>query len=329
MPGFDGILGQPVALGSIESELARGRLNHAYLFEGRQGTGRLSLARALARMLLCQTTTGCGQCKGCKMFGGGSHPDYLEIPREANLLKRGDFVEGDGDRPDHTPILNFIYLKPVEGGRRVVVIPDSERMNEAAANAFLKTLEEPPEGVHILMTTSARDRLLGTIVSRCRRLGVQPLDEKTIAAELLRRGAVESQDDASALALLAEGSLGQALAFSQGQAPEDWQWMRESLGKLTPDGALQLAKGMLQRASEKGSSAAEKRQGAKIMLDLAALALRQALRRGGHPLNIERALQALWDAGEQLDANVRTELVLQAAALNLVSSLRRPDVRTE
>lgn len=316
MKPFETILGQDAAVHELQEELQRDRMNHAYLFEGATGTGRLTLARAFASILLYGPDSD---------HQPDAHADYLELPREAPALRIRRFVERSGsgsgsEEIDHTPVMPFLYLKPLMADRRICVIPDAERMTVESSNTFLKTLEEPPGKAVILMTTSARDRMLKTIVSRCRRVRVCPLSETQIAEALVQKGFADAERS-RALALLGEGSLGAAIEFASGESLDHWEWLSAALAEQTPAGALDLAKGLIERST--GSNAQLKRRQATRLLDLMALQIRQRLRDGLNPKAAARIFETLWRAGEQLAANTRLELVLHAAALNTISSLRQ------
>lgn len=324
MAFFREILGQDEAIHQLRLEYSRDRLYHAYLFEGRPGTGRYTLARALATFLLCESPhegDACGLCRACRNILANRHPDLLEIPREDVMIKKERLVSEEGESIGHPPLLTFLHWKPVVADRRIALLPDAERMNEAASNAFLKTLEEPPGKAILLLTTSARDRLLPTIVSRCRPIQVRPLPLSLLARELERRGVAEGEN-AYELARLSCGSLGAAIHISKGEVLDHWQWIQSAFRVRTPAGALALAKGMIERA-QNAATAAGRRERAKELLDLAALHLRDSLRKGESPRGVEGALEALWRAGEQLIANVRLELVLHAAAFEAIAALRQ------
>jgi DNA polymerase-3 subunit delta' len=258
------------------------------------------------------------------MLRNGNHPDYLELPREPAELRLGRFVERTGsgqEAIDHQPLLSFLRLKPVEGGMRVATVPDAERMRAEAANAFLKTLEEPPGQTLILLTVSARDRLPATIVSRCRRLGVKPLDAAVIAAELVkRRGLAEA--DAAALAVAAEGSLGLAEALSGGETLELWRWLEgEAFAKPGLAAAQALAAMWLGFGGLEGDNAG-KRKNAIAALDLTALSVRRRLRSDLDPDAGAKILACLWTAADQVARNVRPDLALVPAAFEVMSVLR-------
>ena len=316
MPSFDRVLGLEEAKAELAEAVARCRIHHAYLFEGARGSGRTTLARAFAAAVL--------DAAEAPEEALADHPDFLELPRDVPTLRIGRFVSREGDGGEsiqHPPVVQFLQRKPLRSARAVCLVPDAERMGEAAANAFLKTLEEPPGNGVVLLTTAARQRLPATIVSRCRRIRVPPLPTATVAAELEARS-VASGEEALALALASEGSLGTALAMASESAAEDWAWMAEGLTELTPSGALRLAEGLVERMREAGGDARKRRQTATALLDLMALHIRRRLREGLGPQAGAQALACLWEAGERLAANVRPELVLHAATFDTFAALR-------
>lgn len=325
---FRDLVGQDILRQELSAERAKGRLNHAYLFEGPAGTGRLSVARALAARMLCADPAGeeaCGVCEHCRLFAGGNHPDYLQLPRDVRELGIRHFAEREksasGETINHDPVLVFLHLKPVMAERRICVIPDAERMRPEAANAFLKTLEEPPGGSLILLTTSARDRLLATIVSRCRRVAVRPLQTAHLIEEIVRREIADAAA-APALATLAQGSLGAAMELTGEEVLETWNWMENALEERTYPGAVALGRELVQRISSV-KDANDRRMFACRLLDMLALRIRHAMRAGLSPRAGSRALGTLWTAAERILANVRPELCLRAAALNLMAALQR------
>lgn len=321
------LLGQDEVLARLNKEFAAGRMAHAYMLEGARGTGKTTLARGMAARLFCQTPgpsgAACGACRPCILLAHGNHPDYLELPRDPAELRIGRFVErtGGAETVEHQPLLPFLRLKPVEGGWRVAVIPDAERMRQESANAFLKTLEEPPGKTLIILTVNARDRLPATVSSRCRRIGMQPLPPETIRRELESRG-IASGEDARELALAAEGSLGTAVELSSGEVLELWRWL-ENEAFVNPGAvvAQQMADAWLSYGTGGGDNAG-KRKSALAALDLTALALRRRLRAGLEPEKGAAALAALWTAADQVVKNVRPDLVLLSAAFEVMAALR-------
>ena len=192
---------------SIRRALLGGRLPHAFLFVGPEGVGKLAFALQLARTLLCERVpeaelAPCGVCPGCVQVVGGTHPDLLRVARPDDKHELPIRVIRD--------LCLDLGLKPARGGRKVAIVDDADDMNDEAANAFLKTLEEPPAGsVLILIGTSAEGQL-ETIISRCRVVRFDPLPESELAAVLLEQGVVETTHDAARLAVLGEGSVARA-----------------------------------------------------------------------------------------------------------------------
>jgi DNA polymerase-3 subunit delta' len=159
---------------AIEKE--RARLPHALLVHGPRGIGKKAFAVALAQSLLCETPGeegACGVCAACHWFEQGHHPDYRVIePAEANEEDEGAAKKGGRQIAigEIRALGEYLALAAHQGGWRVVIINPAEAMNGAAANALLKTLEEPPERVLLILVAHQPGRLLATVRSRCRKL---------------------------------------------------------------------------------------------------------------------------------------------------------------
>jgi len=170
---------------------------HALLLHGPTGVGKLDLATEMARWALCQQPTAegaCGVCDACHWFDQGNHPDYRRVepvepeaeeadaaPAKKAPKKGGHVIKVEAIRE----IGEFLSLTAHRGGWRVALIHPAEFMNPAAANALLKTLEEPPARVLLLLVSHQPGRLLATVISRCRKVAV-PLPEREIALAWLR-----------------------------------------------------------------------------------------------------------------------------------------------
>ncbi|ASP18407.1 DNA polymerase III, delta' subunit [Neisseria sp. oral taxon 020 str. F0370] len=152
----------------------RQQLPHALLFSGKENTGKTAFARHLAQSLLCENSgaayEACGQCPSCHLFAQNSHPDFYEltpeIPEGEAVGRKLLQIKIDAVRD----VIEHVRLTSVRGGRRVVLVHPAESMNAQSANALLKILEEPPEGVVFLLVSHERDRLLPTVKSRCRQI---------------------------------------------------------------------------------------------------------------------------------------------------------------
>lgn len=324
---FSSCLGQSEAVGRLVREAETGRMAHAYMLEGAQGLGKLTLAQALTAFALCENRENrdaCGHCRSCRLLANGNHPDYLELPRDTPELLLNRFVERQtpGDNTGVQPLLPFLRLKPMEGKLRVAVVPDAERMRAEAANAFLKTLEEPPGNSLLILTVANRDRLPATISSRCRRLGLRPLPTDMITEELSRKNVA----DAAEVAIVAEGSLGSALRLADAETAAFWRWLDGSaFEKPGATAAKELADRMISHGSAGGDNSS-KRVKALAALDLTALALRRRLRRedGVRPERTAKALASLWTAADQIVKNVRPDLVLLSASFEVMAALKNP-----
>ncbi|MCR5558977.1 MAG: DNA polymerase III subunit delta' [Schwartzia sp.] len=204
---WEGILGQEEAVGRLKRMLAENRLPHALLFYGPDGVGKRRTAQALAAALLCMSSEDgepCGQCGSCRAMADGTHPDFYVVePESAGRAAKSIKIEQIRE------LEREIGRVPKLSQRRAVLMDSVERMNEAAQNSLLKTLEEPTGDVVFILVTSAKQALLDTIVSRCLLLPFAPLKEETLVKLLGVRGISES--DAQGIAPLSGGSLGRAV----------------------------------------------------------------------------------------------------------------------
>lgn len=191
---------------------------HALLFCGAEGLGKRLLALAFAKSLLCVSHTGEDHCEACRLMqvqedGTVSHPDFLLVRRLQNEeTKRYKDISIDQIRELNTQAATGAVLSPT----RVCLIEDVDKMSIGAANSFLKLLEEPPAGWVLLLLATSVDKMLPTILSRVVQLRFQPLELAVVEQALTERGVPAAQ--AAVLALLSEGSIGQAVRLYQ---PED------------------------------------------------------------------------------------------------------------
>lgn len=189
-----------------------GRIPHAMVVHGRRGTGKVEFARALAQSLLCEAREddlACGKCAACGWFDQDNHPDYRELFPEA-LSEDAEGEDAEADDKDKKKsreikidqvrgVADFMTLSTHRDGFRVLVIHPAEAMNPAAANALLKTLEEPPARSVIVLVSDQIGRLLATIRSRCQRVQV-PLADADAATHWLAQQGVTKPAEALAAA---------------------------------------------------------------------------------------------------------------------------------
>jgi DNA polymerase III subunit delta' len=217
---FSTIFGQDPAIQTLKRALARGKLHHAYRFEGPSGVGKERTALALGQALVCTVSTveGCGECAACRRVLHFSkdapvvpqHPDVLFVARGLYPppLVTARETTGISVEQIRKIVLPRVGYGPHEGRGLLVVIRDADELTTAAANALLKTLEEPHAGVHFVLLTSAPNRLLDTIRSRTQAVRFAPLPESVIRQILREHGKSE------AAAPFANGSAQAALDFA-------------------------------------------------------------------------------------------------------------------
>lgn len=202
--------------------LRDGSYVHAYLISGPAGIGKRTLARLIAQHLLC-TAEGeekpCGACPSCLQVRDGNHPDVLEVRVGGPLCPSEDMKKKDITVGQMRNVVREVGQHSFVGGCKVVIVEEAEKMNRSAANAFLKTLEEPPVGTVFLLISDKPETLLDTIVSRCRALKMHPWQDEYILRVLQARGVPD--DMARKAVPVCGGSIGRALDVAGDQ--EYWK----------------------------------------------------------------------------------------------------------
>jgi DNA polymerase-3 subunit delta' len=240
----DVILGQPIAMKSLRSAIVRDRVAHAYLFVGPDGVGKRLAAKEFAKALNCAEgdSAPCGVCSVCRRIESGVHPDVIET------------APGDKARLIKTKVIDDLVDaasgSPLEARRKVFLVIDADRMNLAAANKFLKTLEEPPGASVFILVTARPGMLPVTVVSRCQRVKFSRLPQNVIESILVTKHGVAA-DEARVAARLSDGRAGRALDFALTERRAD---ALELVGRLM-DGADPVA-----LATEVADSAKQRRE---------------------------------------------------------------------
>jgi len=213
----------------------RGRLPHALLLHGPKGVGKRQFALALAKWLLCEAPGregACGGCSACNWFEQGGHPDFRLITPESELAEEGAEQTKKGGQyitiTEVRQLGEFLSLAAHQGGWRAVIVQPAESMNVAAANALLKTLEEPPKNVLLILVSHQPRRLLPTVLSRCRKLAL-PLPPPTVAIDWLSEQGMQDARD-----LLHEAGGAPLLAVEYADAERMQRRQRFILGLSRP-----------------------------------------------------------------------------------------------
>ncbi len=196
---FSRVIGQDTPVDVLRRALRSGETAHAYLFEGIEGCGKLTTALAFVEAAFCGRDDGCGTCPSCRKMATLQHPDLHLVEPD------GAFIKIDQIRD----LQRELVLRPIETPLKACIIRDADRLNPAAGNALLKTLEEPPGNALMILLTTNLDGVLPTVRSRCQLLRLAPLPERLIEEQLLAAG--RDQAAARLAASLAGGSLGKAL----------------------------------------------------------------------------------------------------------------------
>ncbi len=328
------LLGQNLARAALERAIATRRVAHAYVFEGPPGVGKRGAAHGLAMALNCQAEPGqgCGACDVCRRVDADVHPD---VPSFGPSGPGGQIVV-----EDIKAMVALARSRPHEAAARVIVVDDADAMNPNAANGLLKTLEEPLPGNHVVLCTTAAERLLPTIRSRSQRLRFRPLGTAALLEIAARRQVPEPR--AEIAAALAEGSAARLLEAASAGEDGAAGGLQEALAQLRAaveaPGASPLFDAAAALTSEKDAKADLPRlvslvgglyrdamavaAGAPELATLTRAGKPEALAALGLP-RINRALAAAVDVAMALQVNANPTLALE----RLLIALKRQEVR--
>ncbi|MBN1679726.1 MAG: DNA polymerase III subunit delta' [Anaerolineae bacterium] len=196
------VIGHEWAISHLERAIRHDRMRHAYLITGPDQIGKTTLARTFASALNCTgDSPPCGECRACKLIAKNSHPDVTIVEGENSGTLKIEQVR---------TLQQTLALRPYEVHYRVAILRQFHNANPAAANALLKTLEEPPSRVVLILTARSSDTLLPTIVSRCQPIHLRPLPIETVR-EALEWHWNADQVQAKTLAQLSGGRIGWAI----------------------------------------------------------------------------------------------------------------------
>lgn len=334
------ILGHDGVAGPLLRSVREGRAAHAYLISGPPRVGKGTLARVLAAAFCCtETDAPCGACPACRRVTAGAHPD-VEVLAPGGLCDESEHDHArDGSRDVRICQVRraerLLNLAPFEARARAVIIDPADALNAQSADAFLKTLEEPPAQAVIILVATEPGALPDTIRSRCRHVTLRVLPVAEVE-RLLREERGAEADQAALLGRLSGGQIGWALAaladpafldaraeqidriaaLAEAGRAERFAYAEELAGRFTRSrddvyGVLSLWTGwwrdllLARAASERGIVNVDRRQ------QLAAVAGRF------EPAAVARFLRALRECRQDLEANVNPRLALEALMLRL------------
>lgn len=182
----------------FNSQIKNNKLSHAYLIQAEDEFSSELFADYFAKMILCENKNACGQCSACKKSYAGTHADLIKIGNEKQILV-----------DDISKIIDDVLVKPIEGENKVYVLCNFDNASEICQNKLLKTLEEPPKGVHLFLCVKNTSSVLQTIISRTNKLVVDSFTESEIFDVI--KALSENKEDVQLISALSNNSIGQAI----------------------------------------------------------------------------------------------------------------------
>lgn len=236
------ILGHQNIVTQLQNAVASERVAGAYLFAGVQGIGKETVALYFANLILCEQRTEqaspCGECRACRKIKSGNHPDLRTIRPDGAQIKIDQIRE----------LQQQIFYQPLEGPRKIYILANTEKMsnpNNPAANALLKTLEEPPAASTLILLTENIESMLLTIRSRCQVLSFYPVPIEQLTVALMDHFSID-KEAASTAAVLSGGVVGKAITLIE-EGISETETVPEILEETDPLAAFRLAEQFVEK----------------------------------------------------------------------------------
>ena len=207
---FSGIVGLEDVKEHLQNAISMNKISHAYIINGEKDSGKMMLAEAFAATLLCEEhgRDACMECRSCRQAAGRNTPDILYVTHEKPGVISVDDIRHQ--------INDSVVIKPYAAQRKIYIVDEAEKMNQQAQNALLKTIEEPPAYVVILLLTTNADGFLPTILSRCITLNIRPVSDGLIKKMLMEKFHVVD-NQAAMCSTFAQGNVGKAIKLASSQ----------------------------------------------------------------------------------------------------------------
>ena len=218
MAGFKDIVGHEQIIEHLKTAIEMGKVSHAYILNGPDLSGKMMIAEAFARALLCekQDPDGCGECKSCRQSDDRNNPDIIYVKHDKpNTISVDDI---------RTQLNNDIVIKPYSNQYKIYIVDEAEKMNQQAQNALLKTIEEPPAYAVIMLLTTNADSFLQTIRSRCITLNLKSVKNDVIKSYLMTEKKIPDYQ-ADVCAAFTQGVVGKAIKLA---SSDDFNELKES-----------------------------------------------------------------------------------------------------
>ena len=321
---FRKIKNQDGVIERFRNAVENDRIAGAYIFAGPEGVGKLLFAKELARYLFCKNRNddSCGECSSCRKMSSGSYPDFsilAALPEEKDI--KIEYVR---------ELQRQLYLKPLEGNKKIFIVNDAHKLNDVSSNCLLKSFEEPPGDSIIILITHNLSGILPTIQSRAVIVRFRPIEDKTIKKILVADKSISS-DDASFITAVSAGSLSKAFSLAGSDFKDKRAWLNSNILAIRKNNNFDLTESLLALCKSADSARQQLREAVLEMLDMMLLFFRWMLmtQRGNgkdtvfeeSPLSaackilsqrdFEKIIIELLDARRHIDLNANISMTLE------------------